>query len=90
MLPLVRSGMGALAVFTFLANWNNFLVPLLYLPGGSYRPLITGLYNFTGGRSLDIGPLAAGTLITIVPIVVLFLILQRQVTEGFISGAVKG
>ena len=90
MLPLVRSGMGALAVFTFLANWNNFLVPLLYLPGGSYRPLTAGLYMFTGGRSLDIGPLAAGTLITIVPIIVLFLLLQRQVTEGFISGAVKG
>jgi ABC-type glycerol-3-phosphate transport system permease component len=90
MLPLVRSGMGALAVFTFLANWNNFLVPLLYLPGGDYRPLTTGLYMFTGGRSLDIGPLAAGTLITIVPIVILFVVLQRQVTEGFISGAVKG
>ena len=60
MLPLVGSGIGALAVFTFLSNWNNFLVPLLYLPGGEYRPLTAGLYNFTGGRSMDIGPLAAG------------------------------
>ena len=90
MLPLVSSGMGALAVFTFLGNWNNFLVPLLYLPSGDYRPLTTGLYMFTGGRSLDIGPLAAGTLITIVPVIAVFLLLQRQVTEGFISGAVKG
>lgn len=90
MMPLTSSGMGALAVFTFLANWNNFLVPLLYLPSGDYRPLTTGLYMFTGGRSLDIGPLAAGTLITIVPVIVLFLVLQRQVTQGFISGAVKG
>ena len=90
MLPLVTSGMGALAVFTFLQNWNNFLVPLLYLPGGSYRPLTTGLYLFLGGRSIDIGPLAAGTLITILPVIVLFVALQRQVTEGFLSGAVKG
>jgi ABC-type glycerol-3-phosphate transport system permease component len=90
MLPLVSSGMGALSVFTFLQNWNNFLVPLLYLPGGSYRPLTTGLYLFTGGRSIDIGPLAAGTLITIVPVIVLFLAMQRQVTEGFLAGAVKG
>jgi ABC-type glycerol-3-phosphate transport system permease component len=90
MLPLVGSGIGALTVFTFLSNWNNFLVPLLYLPGGEYRPLTTGLYMFTGGRSLDIGPLAAGTLITILPIIVLFMVLQKQVTEGFISGAVKG
>jgi len=90
MLPLVSSGAGALAVFTFLQNWNNFLVPLLYLPGGRYRPLTTGLYLFLGGRSIDIGPLAAGTLITIAPVMILFVVLQRQVTQGFLSGAVKG
>jgi ABC-type glycerol-3-phosphate transport system permease component len=90
MLPLVTSGIGALAVFTFLSTWNNFLVPLLYLPGGEYRPLTTGLYNFTGGRSVEIGPLAAGTLITILPVILLFVVLQKQVTAGFISGAVKG
>jgi len=90
MLPLTTSGMGALAVYTFIQNWNNFLVPLLYLPNGEYRPLTTGLYMFLGGRSIDIGPLAAGTLITILPVVVLFVCLQRQVTQGFLSGAVKG
>lgn len=90
MLPLVTSGAWTLAVFTFLQNWNNFLVPLLYLPGGEYRPLTTGLYLFLGGRSIDIGPLAAGTLITILPVIVLFIATQRRVTEGFLSGAVKG
>ncbi len=89
MLPLTTSGLGFLAVYTFLQNWNNFLVPLLYMPGGDYRPLTTGLYLFVGGRTFDIGPLAAGTLITILPVVLLFVVLQRQVTEGF-SGAVKG
>jgi ABC-type glycerol-3-phosphate transport system permease component len=43
-----------------------------------------------GGRTTDIGPMAAGALITIVPVIILFVFLQRQVTEGFISGAVKG
>ena len=90
MLPLVTSGIAALSVYTFLQNWNNFLVPLLYTPGGEYRPLTTGLYLFLGGRSIDIGPLAAGTLITILPVVVLFVALQRQVTQGFLTGAVKG
>jgi ABC-type glycerol-3-phosphate transport system permease component len=90
MLPLVTSGIGALAVFTFLSTWNNFLVPLLYLPGGEYRPLTAGLYNFMGGRSVEIGPLAAGCLITILPIIVLFIAMQKQVTEGFLSGAIKG
>jgi len=90
MLPLVRPGIAALGVFTFLQTWNNFLVPLLYLPGGSYRPLTTGLFQFVSGRQLDIGPLAAATLITIIPVVVVFLVMQRQVAEGFISGSVKG
>lgn len=90
MVPLVSSGAGALAVFTFIQNWNNFIVPLLYLPGGEYRPLTTGLYLFLGGRSTDLGPLAAGTLITILPVVLVFLLLQRQVAQGFLSGAIKG
>ena len=89
MLPLTTSGLGFLTVYTFLQNWNNFLVPLLYMPGGDYRPLTLGLYLFACGRNFDIGPLAAGALITILPVVLLFVGLQRQVTEGF-SGAVKG
>ncbi|MEO5853269.1 MAG: carbohydrate ABC transporter permease, partial [Nocardioides sp.] len=90
MLPLATSGIGALAVYAFLQNWNEFLVPLLYMPTGEHRPLTTGLYLFLGGRTVDIGPLAAGTLITIVPVILLFLVLQRQVAQGLISGAVKG
>ncbi len=90
MLPLVRSGVSALGVFTFLQTWNNFLVPVLYLPGGGYRPLTTGLFQFISGRQIDIGPLAAATLITLVPVVAVFLVMQRQVAQGFISGAVKG
>lgn len=90
MVPLASSGTGALAIFTFLQNWNNFLVPLLYIPGGEYRPLTTGLYLFLGGRSIDIGPLAAATLITILPVIALFIPLQKQVARGFLAGAVKG
>lgn len=90
MIPLVSSGAGALAIFTFLQNWNNLLIPLLYLPGGDWRPLTLGLYLFAGGRSIDVGPLAAGTLITILPVIVLFVVLQRQVAQGVLAGAVKG
>jgi ABC-type glycerol-3-phosphate transport system permease component len=90
MLPLATSGVGALAVYTFLQNWNEFLIPLLYMPSGEHRPLTTGLYIFLGGRTLEIGPLAAGALITILPVILLFLVLQRQVTQGLVSGAVKG
>jgi len=51
--------------------------------------LTTGPYLLLGGRSLDPGP-SAGTLITVLPVVVLFVLMQRQVTEGFLSAAVKG
>lgn len=90
MLPLANSGIGALAVYAFLQNWNEFLVPLLYMPTGDHRPLTMGLYLFLGGRTVDIGPLAAGTLITILPVILVFLVLQRQVAQGLVSGAVKG
>ncbi len=90
MTPLVRAGAGALGVFTFLQNWNNFLVPLLYLPSGRYTPLTAGLYVFASGRTLDVGPLAAGTLLTIVPVIVIFVAAQRHVIRGFIAGSVKG
>lgn len=90
MLPLVRPGISALAVFTFIQTWNNFLVPILYLPSGQLRPVTTGLFTFITGRQIDIGPLAAAAIITMVPVVAVFLVMQRQVAEGFISGAVKG
>ena len=89
MLPQVRSGIAALSVFTFLTCWNNFLVPLLYAPSGRFQPVTTGLYGFASVRSTDVGPLAAAALITIAPVMVLFIGLQRQVTEGF-TGALKG
>jgi ABC-type glycerol-3-phosphate transport system permease component len=90
MLPMVRAGMAALAVFTFLENWNNFLVPLLYLPSGDFRPLTAGLFVFASGRTTDVGPLAAGTLITVLPVMAVFVAAQRHVVRGFIAGAVKG
>jgi ABC-type glycerol-3-phosphate transport system permease component len=82
--------MAALAVFTFLENWNNFLVPLIYLPSGDYRPLTAGLFVFASGRATDVGPLAAGALITVLPVMAVFVAAQRHVVRGFIAGAVKG
>lgn len=90
MLPLVRSGAASLFVFVFLQNWNNFLVPLLFLPGEGSRTLPTALYLSAGGRTLELGALAAGVFITIIPVIIVFLIAQRQLVKGFLAGAVKG
>lgn len=90
MLPLVRSGMVGLVIYIFVQNWNNFLVPLIMFPNGSFLPLPTGLYAWSTSRINDYGAVAAAAVVAILPILVLFVIMQRQFTRGFIMGAVKG
>jgi raffinose/stachyose/melibiose transport system permease protein len=90
MLPLSLPGVSVLAVLVFFQSWNQFLVPLLYLSGEENRPLATGLYNFASGRLQDYELIAAGSLIMILPVVIVFLIFQRQFVKGLASGALKG
>ena len=60
MFPFVRSGAAALGVFTFIQNWNNFLVPLLFLPNGNYDPVTLGLYILETARINNDGPVSGG------------------------------
>ena len=90
MFPFVRSGAAALGVFTFIQNWNNFLVPLLFLPNGNYRPVTLGLYVWETARIDNNGPVAAASTITVLPVIGLFIFTQRHLIRGFSAGAVKG
>jgi ABC-type glycerol-3-phosphate transport system permease component len=90
MAPLAKAGASALAILTFLSAWNTFLLPLLYLQGAESRTLATGLLLFTGGRTRELELTAAATMIMIAPVIVFFLIFQRQFVRGLTSGAVKG
>src|SRR5215210_3169662 len=90
MAPLAIPGMSALAILTFLSAWNTFLLPLLYLQGEEHRTLATGLLLFTGGRTRELELTAAGTLIMIAPVIVFFLLFQRQFVRGLTAGDVKG
>jgi ABC-type glycerol-3-phosphate transport system permease component len=90
MTPLALPGMSALAVLTFLSAWNTFLLPLLYLSGEDSRTLATGLLIFTGGRTQELELTAAGTLIMIAPVILFFVLFQKQFIQGLTSGAVKG
>jgi ABC-type glycerol-3-phosphate transport system permease component len=90
MVPLALPGASALAVFTFLTAWNNFLLPLIFLSGEDSRVLASGLLLFTGGRTQELELSAAGTLIMIAPVVLFFVLFQRQFIQGLTSGAVKG
>ena len=90
MLPLAAPGAAVLAVLAFLRAWNTFTLPLIYLPGEEHRTLATGLYMFASGRTQETELVAAGTLIMTVPVIVFFLLFQRQFVKGLTSGAIKG
>lgn len=90
MLPLARPIIGTVAIFNFVSTWNAFFLPLIFtLTAPQLRPLGVGMYAFYGEFSVDWTGLAAGACISVIPVIVVFLFLQRYFVEG-LSGAIKG
>lgn len=89
-LPLAAPGLATTAVFGFINSWNEFLLSFVILGGGDRRTLPVGVYNFVGSEVADWGPLMAATTLTVLPVLVLFLFIQRRITGGLTAGAVKG
>jgi putative chitobiose transport system permease protein len=89
LLPLIRPGLATLAIITFVGSWNNFLWPLLMLSDTSLFTLPVGLSYLRGFFSGSLRTVAAGIVIATVPIIIVFMIFQRQFIQG-LSGAVKG
>jgi sn-glycerol 3-phosphate transport system permease protein len=89
--PLVRPTIGALAVFTFLSSWGQYLWPVLITTESDMNTLPAGLKQISSESGLDQPNLVmAGTIIAAVPIAILLLLFQRQLVRGLTSGAVKG
>ncbi|HVG47504.1 MAG TPA: carbohydrate ABC transporter permease [Rubellimicrobium sp.] len=89
MLPLARPAISTLIVFQFMRSWNEFLMPLLYLQREELRPIPLGLMFFQGAYVRDIGLIAAGVTLATIPVIVVYLIFQRQFVRGLTAGAVK-
>ena len=89
MLPLASPGAMALAVFAFLQAWNQYLLPLIFMPGDENRTLATGLQYFASGRTRDIELIAAGSLFMVGPVLIFYVLFQRQFIQGMTAGAVK-
>lgn len=89
-LPLVRPMVGAYLVISFLATWNNFVGPQLILQSTDLQPLSVVMNQLRGVYGTDYGLLMAGTVVSIAPIMCLFLLLQKEFISGLTSGAVKG
>ncbi|WP_159882038.1 carbohydrate ABC transporter permease [Paenibacillus puerhi] len=89
MLPLAKPGVVALLVFTFMNIWNDFLTPLVLLISNENFTLSLGLYSFTGENATNFSLIFAGTVISMIPSIVVYLIFQRQFIEGMSAGSVK-
>jgi raffinose/stachyose/melibiose transport system permease protein len=89
MLPLAKPAVSSLIVFQFMATWNNFLMPLLFLQDEDLRPVPLGLMFFQGAYTRDIGLIAAGVALATIPVIIVYLIFQRQFVKGLTAGAVK-
>jgi raffinose/stachyose/melibiose transport system permease protein len=89
MLPLAKPALSTLIVFQFMRTWNEFLMPLLYLQREELRPIPLGLMFFQGAYTRDIGLIAAGVTLATIPVIVVYLIFQRQFVRGLTAGAVK-
>jgi len=89
-LPLIRPMIGAFLLITFLAMWNNFISPQIVLQTASKQPLSVAIAQLRGVYQTDYGLLMAATVVSVAPVAVLFLVLQKQFISGLTSGAVKG
>jgi multiple sugar transport system permease protein len=89
-LPLCKPILITLGIFTFLGVWNDFMWPLIVLTDADMYTLPVGLANLVGEHVQDTELMMAGSVLTVLPVLVLFLALQRYYIEGIMMGSVKG
>jgi putative chitobiose transport system permease protein len=89
LVPIVRPSIAAVAIFTFVTSWNDFLWPSLMLHDRTQMTLPVGLAALQGFFSSDFRSIAAGVTMTVVPILIFFIVVQRWFVRG-LAGAVKG
>ncbi|GAA1965809.1 carbohydrate ABC transporter permease [Catenulispora subtropica] len=89
-LPVVKPQLGALAIFTFMSQWNAFLWPLLMLNSEDKYTAPVALYTLVGGTHVDYSGLILGSFLATLPLMAIFFIFQKQFVSGLLGGAVKG
>ncbi|MFJ7999614.1 carbohydrate ABC transporter permease [Streptomyces sp. NPDC096310] len=89
-LPMLRPGLIAVGSFAFVHSWNHFLFALMFLMEQDKQTIPVGLSTLIGSDSVDFGALAAGGVISAVPVVIVFAFIQKWLISGFSAGAVKG
>ena len=90
MLPLSKPALTTLVIFTFVNTWNDYLGPLIYLKSESKKTIQLGLKMFIGQYAAEYGLIMAGSIITLLPVLVVFLALQKYFVEGVAATGIKG
>jgi raffinose/stachyose/melibiose transport system permease protein len=89
-LPLIRPAVATVTVLHAIGIWNEIILPTIYLTNQDYYPITRGLIVFEGQYGSDWPGLAAAVLMLMLPMLILFIVLQRFIIGGLTSGAVKG
>ena len=89
-LPIAKSSVVTVAVVQFINVWNDLLLPRIFLTDSSKMTLAVGLTNFQAMYSTDYVGMIAAVIITIIPSIVVYILLHKQIMEGMVAGAVKG
>lgn len=88
-MPLCKPALAVLAIQVFFTNWNSFLFPFILTSRASLRTLPVALSLYQGHQAVDWPHLMAGSTVAVVPILIVFLFMQRQIVSGITTGAVK-
>ena len=88
--PMIKPGVGALAIFTFINSWNDYFMQLIMLTSTRNLTISLGIAKLQGENSTDFGLIMAGAAVAAVPIIIVFLVFQKYFTKGITMGAVKG
>ena len=87
-IPVLKPAVATVAVFTFMSNWNEFIMASTYLQSSELYTLPIGLTAFRGAYSTALGPMAAAIVITCIPLILLYCVCSEQVERSFAAGAV--
>ncbi len=90
MLPLSKPSLSTLTIFTFVNTWNDYLGPLIYLKSEQKKTIQLGLKMFISQYSSDYGLIMAGSVLSLIPVLAVFLCLQKYFVEGVASTGLKG
>jgi multiple sugar transport system permease protein len=90
MLPLSKPALSTLTIITFVNTWNDFLGPMIYLTRTELKTIQIGLRMFISQYSSEYGLIMAASVVTLIPVLVIFLSLQRYFVQGVASSGLKG